>query len=116
MMMLIRKTILFLFLGFLLSANPQVNENMLRAGLRSGGLYRVWIFFNDKTESDSTPDNVFQKALDNLDDRTRTRRSKVRHFSLVDNRDIPVPTEYTEKVRSTGVLIRTVSKWLNAVS
>ena len=116
MMMLIRKTILFLFLGFLLSANPQVNENMLRAGLRSGGLYLVWIFFNDKTESDSTPDNVFQKALDNLDNRTRTRRSKVRHFSLVDNRDIPVPTEYTEKVRSTGVLIRTVSKWLNAVS
>ena len=114
--MLIRKTILFLFLGFLLSANPQVNENMLRAGLRSGGLYLVWIFFNDKTESDSTPDNVFQKALDNLDNRTRTRRSKVRHFSLVDNRDIPVPTEYTEKVRSTGVLIRTVSKWLNAVS
>ena len=114
--MLIRKTILFLFLGFLLSANPQVNENMLRAGLRSGGLYLVWIFFNDKTESDSTPDNVFQKALDNLDNRTRMRRSKVRHFSLVDNRDIPVPTEYTEKVRSTGVLIRTVSKWLNAVS
>ena len=116
MMMLIWKTILFLFLGFLLSANPQVNENMLRAGLRSGGLYLVWVFFNDKTESDSTPDNVFQKALDNLDNRTRTRRSKVRHFSLVDNRDIPVPTEYTEKVRSTGVLIRTVSKWLNAVS
>ena len=84
MMMLIRKTILFLFLGSLLSANPQVNENMLRAGLRSGGFYRVWIFFNDKTESDSTPDNVFQKALDNLDNRTRTRRSKVRHFSLVD--------------------------------
>ena len=49
-MILIRKTILFLFLGFVLSANPQVNENMLRAGLRSGGFYRAWIFFNDKTE------------------------------------------------------------------
>ena len=115
-MMLVRKTILFFFFEFLLSANPQINENFLRAGLRSGSFYRAWIFFNDKTESDSTPDNVFQKALDNLDDRTRIRRSKVRHFSLVDNRDIPVPTEYTEKVRSTGVLIRTVSKWLNAVS
>ncbi|MBQ34348.1 MAG: hypothetical protein CMG32_05845 [Candidatus Marinimicrobia bacterium] len=116
MMMLIRKTILFLFLGFLLSANPQVNENMLHAGLRSGGFYRVWIFFNDKTEGESTPDNVFQKVLDNLDDRARMRRSKVRHFSLVDNRDIPVSTKYIEEVRSSGILIRTVSKWLNAVS
>ena len=115
-MMLIRKTILFFFFEFLLSANPQINENFLRAGLRSGSFYRAWIFFNDKTESESTPDNVFQKTLDNLDNRTRMRRSKVRHFSLVDNRDIPVPTEYAEKVRSTGVLIRTVSKWLNAVS
>ena len=91
MMMLIRKTILFFFFEFLLSANPQVNENFLRAGFRSDGFYRVWIFFNDKIESDSTPDNVFLKALDNLNNRTRMRRSKVRHFSLVDNRDIPVP-------------------------
>jgi len=116
MMMLIRKTILFLFLGFLLSANPQVNENMLRAGLRSGGFYRVWIFFIDKTEGESTPDNVFQKALDNLDNRTRMRRSKVRHFSLVDNRDIPVSPDYIDEIKYTGVTIRTVSKWLNAVS
>ena len=77
MMMLIRKTILFLFLGFLLSANPQVNENMLRAGLRSGGFYRAWIFFNDKTEGESTSENVFQKVLDNLDKRTRMRLSLI---------------------------------------
>jgi subtilisin family serine protease len=116
MMMLIRKTILFLFLGFVLSANPQVNENMLRSGLRSGGFYRAWIFFNDKTEGESTSDNVFQKALDNLDNRTRVRRSKVRHFSLVDNRDIPVSPDYIDEIKYTGVTIRTVSKWLNAVS
>ena len=115
-MMLIWKTILFLFLGFLLSANPQVNENMLRAGLRSGGFYRAWIFFNDKTEGESTSENVFQKALDNLDNRTRMRRSKVRHFSLVDNRDIPVSPDYIDEIKYTGVTIRTVSKWLNAVS
>jgi subtilisin family serine protease len=114
--MLIRKTILFFFFEFLLSANPQVNENFLRAGLRSGGFYRAWIFFNDKTESESTPDNVFQKTLDNLDNRTRMRRSKVRHFSLVDNRDIPVPSDYIDEIKYTGVTIRTVSKWLNAVS
>jgi len=116
MMILIRKTILFLFLGFVLSANPQVNENMLRAGLRSGGFYRAWIFFNDKTEGESTSENVFQKALDNLDNRTRMRRSKVRHFSLVDNRDIPVSPDYIDEIKYTGVTIRTVSKWLNAVS
>jgi len=116
MMMLIRKTILFLFLGFVLSANPQVNENMLRAGLRSGGFYRAWIFFNDKTEGESTSENVFQKALDNLDKRTRMRRSKVRHFSLVDNRDIPVSLDYIDEIKYMGVTIRTVSKWLNAVS
>ena len=115
-MILIRKTILFLFLGFVLSANPQVNENMLRAGLRSGGFYRAWIFFNDKTEGESTSENVFQKALDNLDNRTRMRRSKVRHFSLVDNRDIPVSPDYIDEIKYTGVTIRTVSKWLNAVS
>ena len=115
-MMLIRRTILFLFLGFVLSANPQVNENMLRAGLRSGGFYRAWIFFNDKTEGESTSENVFQKALDNLDNRTRMRRSKVRHFSLVDNRDIPVSPDYIDEIKYMGVTIRTVSKWLNAVS
>ena len=111
-----RKTILILSFGMFLSANPQLDENNLNAGLRSDGFYRVWIFFNDKTESDSTPGNAFQIALENLNDRTRIRRSKVRHFSLVDDRDIPVPTEYIEKITSTGVLIRTVSKWLNAVS
>ena len=115
-MMLIRKTILFFFFEFLLSANPQINENFLRAGLRSGSFYRAWIFFNDKTESESTPDNVFQKTLDNLDNRTRMRRSKVRHFSLVDNRDIPVLPDYIDEIKYTGVIIRTVSKWLNAVS
>jgi len=115
-MMLVRKTILFFFFEFLLSANPQINENFLRAGLRSGSFYRAWIFFNDKTESESTPDNVFQKTLDNLDNRTRMRRSKVRHFSLVDNRDIPVPQDYIDEIKYTGVIIRTVSKWLNAVS
>ena len=115
-MMLIRKTILFFFFEFLLSANPQINENFLRAGLRSGSFYRAWIFFNDKTESESTPDNVFQKTLDNLDNRTRMRRSKVRHFSLVDNRDIPVSPDYIDEIKYTGVIIRTVSKWLNAVS
>jgi subtilisin family serine protease len=44
------------------------------------------------------------------------RRSKVRHFSLVDNRDIPVSPDYIDEIKYTGVTIRTVSKWLNAVS
>ena len=86
-------------------------------GYRHDDNYHAWIYFTDKgmkTEADLVA--ALQLSMDNLDNRTRTRRSKVRHFSLVDNRDIPVPTEYTEKVRSTGVLIRTVSKWLNAVS
>jgi subtilisin family serine protease len=54
--------------------------------------------------------------MDNLNKRTKQRRSKTRGPKLVDNRDIPVSPDYIDEIKYTGVTIRTVSKWLNAVS
>ena len=115
------KSIQFLLFSFLLIATgfsqTKFEVNQLQMGYRHDDNYHAWIYFADKglkTEADLVA--ALQLSMDNLNERTKQRRSKTRGLKLVDERDIPVPTEYTEKLRSTGVLIRTVSKWLNAVS
>ena len=93
------------------------DSQLLTGGYRNDGNHHSWIYFTDKglkTEADL--EVALQLSMDNLNERTKQRRSKTRGPKLVDNRDIPVPQDYIDEIKYTGVIIRTVSKWLNAVS
>jgi len=127
-----RKRIIFLAgIGFILlfqaraplTPDPQTK---ISAGLRkamaeappAGNPLHVWIYFRDKGEQDGAG---LQKALaetrQTLGFRCQWRRSKTRPpDSLVDYEDLPLDSSYAEKVRALVPRIRTVSRWLNAVS
>jgi subtilisin family serine protease len=93
------------------------DSQLLTGGYRNDGNHHSWIYFTDKglkTEADL--EVALHLSMDNLNERTKQRRSKTRGPKLVDNRDIPVSPDYIDKIKYTGVTIRTVSKWLNAVS
>ncbi len=76
-----------------LSAAPQKERHL------------CWVFFNDKGR---------QSAYPKLDPRALGRREKV-GFALGYG-DLPVDPGLVEQVRSQGVKVRVVSRWLNAVS
>jgi hypothetical protein len=73
----------------------------------------VWVFFSDKgIESQQ----ALHDRLRELSPRTLERRLKVRSDSGVDVRDLGVSKDYIDAVMSTGVVHRTTSRWLNAIS
>ena len=77
----------------------------------------VWVFFADKGEL--TPDLLrmrLDEAEARLSVRALERRAKTRSLFLVDERDIAVNKFYVQAIEELGVVVRTTSKWLNAVS
>ncbi len=69
------------------------------------------------------PDPAAQSAVSRspadlgISDRAMHRRAKVLPPDrLIDNADLPIPAEILDRIRATGVRIRTVSRWLHAVS
>lgn len=66
---------------------------------------RCWIFFGDKGSETSPP---------RWDPRAWSRRAKVGR--AVSYGDLPVNRSYIDRVAATGAKVRTVSRWLNAVS
>lgn len=77
------------------------------ASAQSSG--RWWVYFTDKGPATSSPAN--------LSNRTLQRRAKVLPpNALTDETDRPVSAAYLEALRSSGLRIRAVSRWLNAAS
>jgi subtilisin family serine protease len=79
---------------------------------------RVWVYFRDKGESGQ---GSLAAALANtrqtLAAHAAWRRAKVRpQASLVDYEDLPVSTTYADLVKDRTIRVRTVSRWLNALS
>ena len=74
-----------------------------------------WIYFRDKNLSASDRQQALVSAEQNLTPRAHARREK-NHVPLADDYDLPVAPAYIEQVQATGVRIRTVSQWPNAVS
>lgn len=70
----------------------------------------LWIFFHDK--------GPYYNELsdDQLHPKTLWRRNKVMSGPLVDEDDLPVYEDYILQVKTTGVVVRRSSKWLNAIS
>jgi subtilisin family serine protease len=92
----------------------------VRAGsaTEQGGLLHVWVYFGDKG---ITGGGALRTALadrrQELSAHAQWRRAKVRaDGNLVDFEDLPVRTDYTDQVRARAMRVRTVSRWLNALS
>ncbi|UCE58963.1 MAG: S8 family serine peptidase [Phycisphaerales bacterium] len=88
------------------------------ADAEPGETLKTWVFFRDKgiatTDEYSaavrkTASTYNQRAID----RRRMRRTLP---GLFDERDLSLASSYIAQVKATGARVRTVSKWLNAVS
>ncbi len=70
-----------------------------------------WIYLNQRTAADLSP-----QAL-GISERAMKRRAKVLPVDrLIDKFDYPISQAIIDQIRSTGARIRTMSRWLNAVS
>jgi serine protease AprX len=72
---------------------------------------KYWIFLAQRTSTNLTPAEL------GITERALKRRAKVLPPSkLIDEYDEPVSSTAVTQLRATGATIRTVSRWLNAVS
>ncbi len=84
------------------------------AGAQSSSLRHVWVFFRDKGVSVLQSTNP---ALLGISERALKRRAKVLPANhLTDQLDLPVSESIIAQIKQTGIKIRTVSRWFNAVS
>jgi subtilisin family serine protease len=84
------------------------------AGAKSSSFQRTWIFFQDKGTTTLRP--VSQVEL-GISERALKRRAKVLPPNhLIDQLDLPISETVITQIKQTGVKIRTISRWLNAVS
>jgi len=76
-----------------------------------------WIFFRDKGPIEQGAyEKILQENAFRFPERTIRRRSLRGNGVLSDFSDLPVYHPYLDSLRSTGVKIKTASRWLNAVS
>ncbi|MCH7774178.1 MAG: S8 family serine peptidase, partial [Bacteroidetes bacterium] len=74
----------------------------------------VWVFFNDKGENTSS---YFINPESVVSEKSLKRRAKVfEEGNLISNMDLPVNSEYIEKLVSLGFEVKQKSKWFNGVS
>jgi len=81
---------------------------------KPGETARIWVFFSDKGVFDIKD---FKSAAGNIsiNEHTEKRRAKMGLNTPV-FADLPVRKDYINAVESAGADLRTISKWLNAVS
>ncbi len=78
---------------------------------QSGPPHHYWVYLSQRTRTSLTSDEL------GITERALKRRAKVLPTDgLVDQYDDPVPQSMVDAIRSTGATIRTISRWLNAVS
>jgi len=90
----------------------------MRTGAQTGEPLHVWVYFRDKGETgQGSLLTALAKTRQTLSAHTAWRRSKVRlQANLVDYEDLPVSTAYADQVKERALRVRTVSRWLNALS
>ena len=90
--------------------SPALQAAITQAG--ASGRVASWVFFTDKAPSPALAD-----VEANLTPHARARRGRNRGPSrLVDAHDVPVNARYVDAVRRQGLRVRSISRWLNAVS
>lgn len=84
---------------------------------QSAGSQRYWITFSDRGDTRGREMGSVNAHALGISDRALWRRAKVLPpHQLVDELDLPVAQSYIDAVRSTGAVIRSTSRWFNAVS
>ena len=74
----------------------------------------VWVFFNDKGDNTA---HYFANPESVVSEKSLKRRAKVlTPDELISEMDLPVNSEYIEKVVSLGFEVKQKSKWFNGVS
>jgi len=88
------------------------------SALPTGETLPVWVFFSDKGfDSPSLAATALRERQQTLRPRCLGRRAKVRAAeNIVDVEDVAVFAPYSERVASLVPRVRTVSRWLNALS
>ena len=91
---------------------------MSGASADPGAPLRVWVYFGDKGVTGGGPlRSALAKSRRELAAHAQWRRAKVRpEASLVDFEDLPVRADYQAQALARALRVRTVSRWLNAVS
>jgi serine protease AprX len=79
-------------------------------------LLPFWVFFHDKEVSDEASFNPTDHDFPQLSQRALDRRALRGTISGPTYRDLPVSAAYIEEILGSNVKIRTISRWLNAVS
>lgn len=104
--------------AFIFSGSGKISEKIHISLLNISGHDEreipVWIYFSDKGED-------VNEKLNNpetfLTDKSLVRRlNKIKGENIVDFRDVPVNRNYIRELTGSGIKIRNVSKWFNAVS
>lgn len=91
---------------------PQLNAVVSNANQNEELL--VWVFFNDKGENTA---HYFTNPESVVSEKSLKRRAKVLPpDELISEMDLPVNSEYIEKVVSLGFKVKQKSKWFNGVS
>ena len=75
-----------------------------------------WIFFHDKEVSDQSSYNPAEHDFPHLSQRALDRRALRGTITGPGYGDLPVSAAYIDEILGPNVKIRTVSRWLNAVS
>jgi serine protease AprX len=90
------------------------------ASLPSGETRPVWVYLSDKGFDPDSPGlmkEILQDRAQSMRERCLHRRAKARPGQeRVDFEDIAVFPAYTERIRAMVPRVRTVSRWLNALS
>ena len=109
------------FTGHLFPQSSKIEprlQNEISSTLDPSKTFKVWIYFTDKgITSQASLVSELAEVRQSLNNRCIWRRRKVRtEENLVDTADLPIYLPYAEKVKSSVKRIRTVSRWLNAMS
>ena len=105
------------------NSQAKLSTDLLKAMAASvsagtGETLRVWVYFLDKGEmGQGSLVTALANARQTLSAHTAWRRAKVRpEADLVDYEDLPVASAYADQVKDRTLRVRTVSRWLNALS
>ncbi|MDP8208298.1 MAG: S8/S53 family peptidase [Candidatus Electryonea clarkiae] len=102
---------IFLLQSAIVSATSPSGDG-IRKNQKTGTLtHPVWIFFDRR----DTSEKAYDAVLSGLDTKARDRRARARGH-IVNVSDLPPHPDDLLALRENGVKIRTISKWLSAVS
>ncbi|HET9940922.1 MAG TPA: S8 family serine peptidase, partial [Candidatus Eisenbacteria bacterium] len=97
---------------------PDVLSAQSLARLKAEGRSVLWVHFTDKAIPDAGSFAASLRSVDDrMDPRARARRARETGGRFVpDYYDLPVAQNYVDAVAATGVDVRHVSRWLNAMT